>query len=66
MPSSRKRSVVKKDGEEERKVDLARLLVSICLSGNGIDESAIKMEHISRILEAQSVNLDTLSVSFKL
>lgn len=66
MPSSRKRSVVKKDGEEERKIDLARLLVSMCLSGNGSDESVFKMEQISRILEAQSLNLDTLSVSFRI
>ncbi|KAI5477112.1 TGF beta receptor associated protein [Pseudohyphozyma bogoriensis] len=68
MPKSKKASALKKDGEEVRKSELARLLVEMCLAGSGaeggedVKTDGAREVQVARILETQALRLDTLEV----
>ncbi|KAL8283319.1 hypothetical protein RQP46_005729 [Phenoliferia psychrophenolica] len=66
LPKARKvGSAAKKEGEEQRKADLARLLVEMCLVERGEEgdtRNEVHKEQVARILETQAVHLNTLEV----
>ncbi|KAK4698396.1 vacuolar protein sorting-associated protein 3, partial [Phenoliferia sp. Uapishka_3] len=68
LPKTKRTTSSKKEGQEQRKAGLARLLVEMCLVGRGGGEDdvdappEVHKEQVARILETQAVHLDTLEV----
>lgn len=60
--------MAKKEGDEERKAGLARLLVEMCLVGRAGDGESVgeglrgRKEQVTAILETQAIHLNTLDV----